>query len=193
MDLLKKLIPVVLVLAVVVGVFLWCMSADDIKLEPEEIPLGLEWGMTREEVIETLENAGCYPENDGFFYYGHSYQGIAGADYWVWPMCEENGTLSSVNLYFSSKKGASSYAPIVSTEILEELDVAFDKAYSKNCKLRYDSKDETFKSRYYLHENVLAKKLKVQGGAVIVFAFYGRNIDCNKALIDEIIEKAKFL
>ena len=188
MDLLKKLIPLVLVLVIAGGVFLWCMSADDIKLEPEEIPLGLEWGMTVEEAVSTLENAGCYPDSDDFLYYGHGYQGVVGADYSVLLWCEENGTLSGVVLWFYAEDNGynKSYAPAVSKDILKELSSAIDKAYSKNCEVEYDDSDVC----YFLHDNTLVRRFEFEDIATSL-SFFDRYAECNKALVNEIIENAK--
>lgn len=188
MDLLKKLLPVVLVLAVVGGVFLWCLNVDDIKLETEEIPLGLEWGMTLEEVDSTLVNAGCYKSSDDMFYYGHGYQGIVGADYWVWFWLEEEGRLSGVTLYFSSQETSKSYAPVVSEEFLDEFSNSVHKTYSRACEIKCIHDD--WASKYYLFENTMVDTCWTLDGKMFALSFKDRDAECNQELIKDVIENA---
>lgn len=133
----------VVVLLVMVGGIFWLSSAMDnvgaVKIETEDVPCGLEWGMTEEEARAVLESAGCVKLSEKYNTYQFPvYQGQAMARGHMVLLFDEKGKLYEVDCSF---KAENSEILTVTPEMLDELEAAFVKAYEKECEEAFVDND----------------------------------------------------
>lgn len=164
----------VMVLLVMAGGIFWLSSAMDdvgvLKIETEDVPCGLEWGMTMEEVRAVLESAGYVEEETDTkkelcVYRVPVYQGRADAGVLLLCVFNEEGKLDWVNCNF---KEFSYGGYIESAEKLDEIRAAFEKAYEKECEEVFVDPDPIASYEYCLMEKSLVS-FNCHGGGFSVY------------------------
>ena len=107
-------------------------GSELVTIQAEKVMMGLDWGMTVEEVKNAMSgHENCYLIDDGYalLYWIKDFQGIEGANailsFWFYE-----GELSDGGYDFSSAEGRKEYA--TSPELIAELNKAFRKSYQES-------------------------------------------------------------
>lgn len=150
----------VVLLAMAGGVFAFLHTMDDatgIKIEAEEIPCGLEWGMTESEARAVLDSAGYMEQElenmeNVVLYWIPAYQGNFEAKCGMFLYFSEEGKLHTVHCRFAEE---ATEIRTITREMLEELQIAFEKAYEKECEEVFIDPDPLMFHKYCLMEKSL--------------------------------------
>ncbi len=144
----KMIVPIIIVLLVAGVAVYWFLGKDKLKVKAEEIPFGLEWGMTEKEFLAAMEDTECIPDDiEGnaigtYSYRIYDYQGIEGANALVLLKTDEGRKLTDVSIVFSASDATSS--EYSSEELIDLLQEAFEKAYKKQSKEVLNNEESLF-------------------------------------------------
>lgn len=183
------LLSLVVVVAVSAGVLWWTLGRPDenqVVIQAEETPCGLEWNMTRAEVEKILEDSGYQKKEqavDWFVVYTHSsYQDIFGTgSYYIFNFTEED-ELEEVLLTFY-KKG--DQTPRVSEGMANDLLDAFEKTYKKASQEAWVHHSVMGgQYNYYLYENSLINTYMSPNGLSV--SFLNRESQTSQDIIAEL-------
>lgn len=187
----KVLIVVVAVvlLAVIGGVFALHYMVDNVgtvKIEVEDLPCGLEWGMTKEEVRTALEGAGYLEQETTtslnlFLYRVPVYQGQPDARAIVMCVFDEQDVLDWARCEF---RETSAGGLMESSEKIDEVQAAFEKAYEKECEEVFIDPDPIASYEYCLMEKSLVSFNRYGKGLSVIFE--NREDETIQELIEEL-------
>ncbi|MBE5864670.1 MAG: hypothetical protein E7292_00475 [Lachnospiraceae bacterium] len=166
-------VAVVVVLAAAGGI-LWLSSAMDnlgsIKIEVEEVPCGLEWGMTMEEARTVMESAGYIEQEcsmrNVLMYLVPAYQGQYKARCNMLLNFNKRGALEWVYCRFEKE---ATEAIAITEETLDELEDAFKRVYEKKSEEILVDPDPIAAYEYCLMERTLVSFMRNGTAFMVVF------------------------
>ncbi len=153
----KILIFGTVVLLAIVGLVYWFKNRDVLKIEKEDTPFNLTWGMSPEEVEIIMENENCEMVEipNSMAYKIFDFQGIEGANCITLLHFEEE-SLYSTTCLFSMKSAYNEL--ILSEEMVAQLKAGFEKAYKKQCEEVWAVQEPMgLEDCYYLHKESLVE------------------------------------
>lgn len=151
----KILIPVVVVLIVAGGIIFWFVSKGVLPVQAEEIPCGLEWGMSEAEATGILAQTEGYTRDEDHFlivYEVDDYQGMDGVDGIALLGIDENAGLVSVRLQFKVEE---SQGGKMEKDKLDKLRKGCEKAYEKQAGEMFEGSSDFYFQKFYLKEKSL--------------------------------------
>lgn len=186
-------VAVVVLLAVAGGIFWLSNAMDDVgalKIETEDVPCGLEWGMTMEEARTVMEDAGYIEQENEMrnviWYQVPAYQGQYKARCNMLLNFSDRGILEWVYCRFGEE---STEAITITEETLDELQAAFEKAYEKECEELFVDTDPIAAYKYCLMEKTLVSFM--QNGTAFVVVFEDREAEDMPEYIEALREELK--
>lgn len=177
----------VVLLAAVGGIFWLSNAMDDVgavKIKTEDVPCGLEWGMTMEEVRAVMDGAGYIEQEldrvrDVICYRVPAYQGQYKARCNMLLHFSDKGALDWVHFRFEEE---ATEAFTITAETIDEVQAAFEKAYEKECEEVFIKPDPIAAYEYCLMEKSLVSFNRLGVGFFVTFK------DCEAEDMPEYIE-----
>lgn len=175
MEKIKRIwIPVVVVVFMAGGFLFWMIhreDADALKIEVEDVPCGLEWGMSEEEVTHILAQTKGYTRDEEHpltVYEVDGYQGIDGVDGTVTFSFDESSKLVNVTFRFKVEE---SQGGKMSPDMVNKLRKGLDKAYEKYSSETYTVTSDLYFDKYYVGEtSVVTVASPSEGDVFLTFA-----------------------
>lgn len=184
-------VAVVVALAAAGGI-LWLSSAMDnlgsIRIEVEEVPCGLEWGMTMEEARTVMESAGYIEQEcsmrNVLMYLVPAYQGQYKARCNMALDFGDRGALEWVYCRFEKE---SSEAITITDKTLDELEAVFLKNYEKKSKEIFVDPDPIAVYEYCLMSKTLVSFMR--NDTAFMVSFEDREAEDMPEFIDALREE----
>ncbi len=160
----KILLPVMLVLLAAGGILFWFVSKGALPVRAEEIPCGLEWGMSEAEATGILAQTKGYTRDEEHFlivYEVDDYQRMDGVDGKAMLGIDEDAGLVNITLLFKVKE---SQGGKMEKDKLDNLRKGCEKAYEQHSEEVFEGSSDFYFQKYYVGEKSLVSLSSLSEG-----------------------------
>lgn len=169
------ILVIMLILAAIATAVFFLIRNKKLNLNAEDSMLGLEWGMSKTQIEETMENQGYQKHNvtreieSALFYTIDDYQGNKGVDGYIALLLDDSYKLTDIVYYFKSTEIDGKCKEKVIDSLYESYTELLDQTYTETSLCIYDSE-------YWFNENEFVTIIYKESSAITI-SFTDNNSD----------------